>query len=176
MNKKNFLSKLQAERDKFELLLNRVGFTRTMTMKGVVGNWSIKDLIAHIWAYEQFMADRLNEIQQGETYYPSKKFNALDAFIDNFGYPDFGSPLLDEDEANAWVFEKYKNVSLEEIVAQDIQAYTAIVTAIEAMPEALLKEHNLFERIAAHTYHHYKEHTKSIKAWLKKYTVKSKKS
>ena len=39
------------ERDKFELLLNRVGFTRRMTLKGVAGAWSIKDILAHIWAY-----------------------------------------------------------------------------------------------------------------------------
>lgn len=175
MNKKTFLYKLQAERDKFELLLNRVGFTRAMTIKGVSGNWSIKDVIAHIWAYEQYIADRLNEIKQGETYYPCKKFNALDAFIDKFGYPDFGSPLLDEEEANAWVYEKYKSVALDEIVAQEIQAYASIISAIEAMPDYFIKEHNIFERVANNTYHHYHEHNKAIRTWLKKHTVKNKK-
>jgi hypothetical protein len=175
MNKKTFLHKLQVERDKFELLLNRVGFTRTMTIKGVSGNWSIKDIIAHIWAYEQYISDRLNEIKHGDLYYPCKKFNALDAFIDQFGYPDFGSPLLDDEEANAWVYEKYKNVALEEIVAQEIQAYSSIVSAIESIPDYLIKEHNLFERVADNTYHHYHEHTKAIKAWLKKHSSKTKK-
>jgi hypothetical protein len=175
MNKKTFLHKLQVERDKFELLLNRVGFTRTMTIKGVSGSWSIKDIVAHIWAYEQYIADRLNEIKHGDLYYPCKKFNALDAFIDQFGYPDFGSPLLDDEEANAWVYEKYKNVALEEIVAQEIQAYSSIVSAIESIPDYLIKEHNLFERVADNTYHHYHEHTKAIKAWLKKHSSKTKK-
>lgn len=176
MNKKTFLHKIQSERDKFELLLNRVGFTRTMTIKGVVGNWSIKDIIAHIWAYEQYISDRLNEIKHGEVYKPCKTHNALDAFLDEFGYPDFGSPLLDDDNPNAWIYEKYKNVALEEIVAQEIQAFTSIVAAIESMPEYLIKQHNLFERVADNTYHHYHEHTKAIKAWLKTHAAKTKKT
>ena len=174
MNKTLFLDRLQRERDKFELLLNRVGFTRTMTIKGVVGNWSIKDIIAHIWAYEQYISDRLNEIQHGEIYKPCKTHNALDAFLDEFGYPDFGSPLLDGDAPNAWIYEKYKNVSLEEIVAQELQAFTSIVTTLESMPEHIIKQHNLFDRVADNTYHHYQEHTKAIKAWLKKHIAKTK--
>ena len=54
------------ERDKFELLLNRVGYTRRMTLKGVSGKWSIKDILAHVFAYEQYIADRMNEILHGE--------------------------------------------------------------------------------------------------------------
>lgn len=176
MNKKFFLQKLQAERDGFELLLNRVGFTRTMTVKGVIGNWSIKDIIAHVWAYEQFIADRLHEIKHGEMYQPSKKFNTLDAFIIKFGYPDFGSPLLDDEESDAWVYEKYKNVSLEEIVSQELQAYASIISALETIPEHLIKDHNLLELVADNTYNHYNEHTKAINAWLKNHTAKTKKS
>ena len=175
MIKKQFITKLLHERDKFELLLNRAGFARRMTMKGVAGNWSIKDIIAHIWAYEQYIADRLDEIARGETYTPCRTHNALDAFLDEFGYPDFGSPLLDDDTSNAWVFEKYRNISLEEIVAQEIQAFTSIVSSLESMPEELLRRHNLPDRVADNTYHHYREHVKDIRAWLKIHAVNSKK-
>ena len=175
-SQKQFITKLLHERDKFELLLNRVGFTRRMTMKGVAGNWSIKDIIAHIGAYEQYIADRLNEIAHGITYTPCKTNNALDAFLDEFGYPDFGSPLLDDDTANAWVYEKYKNVALEEIVAQEIQAFTSIVSTLESLPAESVKRHNLLERVADNTYHHYREHIKGIKSWLKTNAVNSKKS
>lgn len=175
MNKIIFLNYLQTERDKFEFLLNRVGFTRTMTIKGVEGNLSIKDIVAQVWAYEQYIADRLSEIKHGEKYQPCKKFNALDAFLNEFGYPDFASPLLDDGEANAWVYEKYKNVALDEIVAQEIQAFTSIVEMIESMPEHVLTEHNLFERVAEQTYQHYDEHSKAIKEWLKIHATKTKK-
>jgi hypothetical protein len=176
MSKKQFISKLLHERDKFELLLNRIGFTRRMTLKGVAGNWSIKDIVAHISAYEQYIGDRLNEILHGETYVPRKTHNALDAFIDEFGYPDFGSPLLDDDTANAWVFEKYRNISLEDIVAQEIQAFNAIVAALEALTEDAIKQHNLFDRVADNTYHHYRDHIRDIRAWLRTHAVNPKKS
>src|SRR5512138_3099338 len=145
--KEIFLTRLMHERDKFELLLNRVGYTRRMTVKGVSGKWSIKDILAHVLAYEQYIADRLNEILHGERYIPCRTQNALDAFLDEFGYPDFGSPLLDDDGPNAWVAEKYQHVALEEIVAQEIQAFASIVASLEKMPEDLLSRHGLFERV-----------------------------
>ena len=176
MVKKQFIEKLMHERDKFELLLNRVGYSRRMTMKGVSGKWSIKDILAHILAYEQYIADRMNEILHGQIYTPCKTQTALDAFLVEYGYPDFGSPLLDDDAPNAWVVDRYKNVSLEEVVAQELQAFSSIVTTLEKMPETILEQHNLFDRIANNTYKHYREHLKDIKDWLKVNAVTSKRS
>jgi DinB superfamily len=166
-NKEIFLARLLHERDKFELLLNRVGYIRRMTLKGVAGKWSIKDILAHILAYEQYIADRMSEILRDEPYIPCKTQTALDAFLDEFGYPDFGSPLLDDDTPNAWVIEKYKNVSLEDVIAQELQAFASIITALEKMSEEMLNQHNLYHRVSHHTYQHYREHTAGIKHWLK---------
>ena len=167
MTKRQFITRLLHERDKFELLLNRVGFTRRMTIKGASGKWSIKDILAHILAYEQYIADRMDEILQGEPYIPSRTQTALDAFLDEFGYPDFGSPLLDDESPNTWIVEKYKNVSLEDLVAQEIQAFASIIAALEAMPEKLIHQHDLYERVARHTYQHYRGHTADIKRWMR---------
>ena len=155
------------ERDKFELLLNRVGYARRMTLKGVIGKWSIKDVLAHIWAYEQFLADRMQEILHDQQYTPCKTQTALDAFLDEFGYPDFGSPLLDDETPSEWVIEKYKNVSLEELVVQEIEAFSFILTTLETMPEDLIASHNLYNRTIKHTYEHYREHMHEIRLWLK---------
>lgn len=174
MTKKQFIDKLMRERDKFELTLNRVGYTRRMTLKGVTGKWSIKDILAHILAYELYIADRMNEILHGQEYTPCKTQSALDAFIEEFGYPDFGSPLLDDDAPNAWVVEKYKNVSLEDVVAQEIQAFSSIVTMLETMPQKLIDAHNLFDRIANNTFKHYREHLRDIRQWLKTHAVNAK--
>lgn len=165
--KEIFLARLMHERDKFELLLNRIGYTRRMTLKGVSGKWSIKDILAHILAYEQYIADRMNEILHDETYVPCKTQNALDAFLDEYGYPDFGSPLLDDEGPNEWVTEKYHNVSLEEVIAQELQAFASIIASFEKMPEDMLNRHSLFERVANNTYKHYHEHILEIKHWLK---------
>jgi len=176
MTKKQFSSKLLLERDKFELLLNRIGFTHRMTMKGVSGKWSIKDILAHILSYEQYMADRLQEILQHEVYTPCKTQAALDAFLVEYGYPDFGSPLLNDEAPNAWVVEKYRNVSLDEVVAQELQAFSSIISAFEQMTDEMITKHNLIERITNNTSKHYREHIKDIRAWLKTNTINTKKS
>jgi hypothetical protein len=171
--RKQFLERLMRERDRFELTLNRVGYTRRMTLNGVSGKWSIKDILAHILAYELYIADRMNEILHHEPYTPCKTQSALDAFLDEFGYPDFGSPLLDDDEPNAWVVDRYKTVSLEDVVAQELQAFSSIVSMLEKMPERVIKEHNLFDRVANNTYVHYREHLRDIRHWLKTQVVNS---
>jgi len=173
--RKQFITKLLYERDKLELLLNRVGYSRRMTLKGVSGKWSIKDILAHILAYEQYIADRMNEILHGEYYTPCKTQTALDAFLDEFGYPDFGSPLMDDDAPNSWVVEKYQNVSLEDVVSQEIQAFSSVVSSLEKMSDEMINQHNLFERVANNTYRHYHEHVRDIKNWLKYNAINSKK-
>jgi hypothetical protein len=175
-NKPVFLARLLRERDKFELLVNHVGFARRMTLKGVVGKWSVKDILAHILAYEQYMADRLVEILQSEVYVPCKTQTALDAFLDEYGYPDFGSPLLDEEAPNAWVIEKYMNVSLEDVITQEMNAFLSIVSSLERIPEDVINQHNLYERVANNTYKHYREHIRDIRHWLAVNPTNSKKS
>lgn len=165
-NKDIFLARLIRERDKFELLINRIGFTRRLTIPGVTGKWSIKDLLAHVLVHEQYMADRMEEIAQDEPYVPSRTQNALDAFIDQYGYPDLGSPLLDDETSMVWVVEKYRRVSLEDIVTQELNAFASIVASLERMTEEMIGEHNLYERIANNTYKHYREHIRDIRSWL----------
>jgi len=167
MTKKQFISKLMHERDRFELLLNRVGYTRRMTLKGVAGKWSIKDVLAYILAYEQFIADRMSEILSHETYLPCKTQPALDAFLDEFGYPDFGSPLLDDNSPREWVIERYRNVSLDDVVAQELQAFASIISSLEKMSDESIRHHNLYDRISKHTYFLYRAHASEIKHWLK---------
>lgn len=167
MTKKQFITKLMHERDKFELLLNRVGYTRRMTLKGVAGKWSIKDVLAHTLAYEQFIADRMSEIQHGIHYVPCRTQTALDAFLDEFGYPDFGSPLLDDMNPREWLIEKYKNVSMDDVIAQDLQAFASIISSLERLSEETINQHNLYERVSNHTYQLYRGHASEIKRWLR---------
>ena len=62
MLKKPFIEKLLQERDKFELLLNRVGYTRRMTLKGFRESGRSRIFSRIFLSYEQYMADRMHEI------------------------------------------------------------------------------------------------------------------
>ena len=167
MNKRLFLERIRHERDKFELLLNQVGFTRQMTIHGVSGSLSIKDLLAVVLTREQFIADRLNEILHGETYSPCTSYTALEKFHDEYGFPDYESPLIEKDTQNHLVVYKHKNIGLDEIVSQELAAYSNILAAFERLSHDQCLDHDLYHRIAEHTYRPYRRASVEIRRWLK---------
>jgi hypothetical protein len=173
MNKITFLPRLQRERDKFEMLLNQVGFTRRMTMKGVSGSLSIKDLLADILTREEFIADRLSELLHGEIYSPCTSHNALDNFQEKFGYPDYESPLLEKDNRNHIVTYKHKNIGVDDIVEQELAAYDNIISALEKLTKEQCLDNDLFHRIAEHTYKPYRRASLEINRWLRSIATES---
>jgi hypothetical protein len=137
-HKEIFIARLMHERDKFELLLNRVGYTR-MTLKAfreVVH----QDMLALILPTNNIRDRMHGPARRGIC--TRRTQNALDAFLDEFGYPDFGSPLLDDDGPNEWVTEKYKNVALDDVVMQEIQAFSSIISYLETMTEEVMNRHH----------------------------------
>jgi hypothetical protein len=174
MNKVLFTSRLMQERDKFEILLNRVGFTRQMTMKGVSGSLSIKDMLADILTREQFIADRLSEILHGETYSPCTSHTALENFQNKYGYPDYESPLLEKEKRNHLVTYKHKNIGVDDIVEQELAAYMNILASLQKLTADQCLDHDLFHRIAEHTYKPYRRMSVEINRWLKSIEAESK--
>ncbi|GJQ34198.1 MAG: hypothetical protein JETCAE01_02080 [Anaerolineaceae bacterium] len=166
MNKSALLVRLQNERDQFELLLNRVGFARRLTLRGVSGGLTVKDLLAEALSHELFIADRLTEILHGEAYSPSASFSALENFQKEFGYPDYESPLVEKHKHNWTVLNAYKNIEFDEIVAEELAVYASIVELLEKLSHHQFLDHDLFHRIAEHTYRPYRRAGSLIHAWL----------
>jgi hypothetical protein len=162
MRKSQFLTRLQNERQEWELLINYVASSR-MGIGCVAGTWAVRDILAHIVAQEQYLADRLAEIARGESFSVCQTQDELDTFLEEFGYPDFESPILKQDTANDWVVNKYKSASNEDLVGQEIHAFDAIIESLRALSEEQLNEHDLFKRIAHYTYEHYNEHAADIR-------------
>jgi len=166
MNKIIFLPRLQRERDKFELLLNQVGFARQMTIAGVHASLSIKDLLADILAREQFIADRLNEILHNEFYITSTSHTAFENFQHENGYPDYESPLCEKERPSRFVIQKYKNIGLDDIVEQELAAYASIQSTMIRLTHNQCLDHDLFHRVAEHTYKPYRRVSAEIHRWL----------
>jgi len=166
VNKPLFIERLQRERDKFEILLNRVGYSRQMTINGLSGKLSIKDLLADILSREQFIADRMNEILHGESYAPCMSHTALENFQKKYGYPDYESLLLEKEKQNHLVIYKHKNIAVDDIVEQEIAAYGNIVNMLEKLTFGQCLDNDLFHRIAEHTYKAYRRTSMEINRWL----------
>ena len=166
MRKLRFIHRLQNERQEWELLINYVASSR-MGIGCVAGTWAVRDILAHIVAQEQHLADRLAEIARGDSLSVCHNQDEMDTFLEKFGYPDFESPILQLDIANDWVVNRYKSVSNADLVAQEIQAFDAIIESLSALSEYQLTEHNLYKLIAHYTYEHYNEHAADIRKRFK---------
>jgi hypothetical protein len=165
-NKAELIARLMRGRDEWELLINHVGATR-IGIGRISGHWSVKNIVAHIMVHEQYLADRLAEIARGEQFYPCDTLALLDRFMAEFGYPDFESSMISEESANEWVYQKYKNVEMRELVADELHAFEAILAEVRAMPPDKLNQQGLIKKIQAATLDHYRHHAADIKKHFK---------
>jgi len=137
-----------------------------MTMKGVSEGMSVKDMLADILSREQFISDRLSEILHGEAYAPSVSQVAFDQFYEQNGYPDYESSLIRKDKPDHLVIYKHKNIALDEVISQELAAFSNIMTAFEKLTHEQCLNQDVYHRIAEHTYRPYRRVGTEIRGWL----------
>lgn len=143
----------------FEALLAGLSPAQRVT-PGVIGEWSVKDILAHIAEHAR-RAYRWLEIrvrgQIPEVFQP------------------YAMPEPDLARLNDQIYRQYRNHSLAEVRANFEQAYleglawvrsAADADLFEAQLLALAGGEPLWEAVAANTYWHYTEHAQDICRWL----------
>ena len=119
-----------------------------MVEAGVVGDWSVKDVLAHVTTWEEEALTHLPHILAGETpprY--SVTYGGLDAF-------------------NALMTERKRALSLEEVLRQLDETHARVMAYVQDAPEELLTTETRFRRrIRLDTYGHYAGHAKMIREW-----------
>jgi hypothetical protein len=115
---------------------------------GVTGNWSVKDIIAHVACWEEEALTNLPIILAGEK--PPKyssKYGGIDAF-------------------NAQMAEQARNLSLSEVLHQQEETHRRLIEFIQRAPEDQITTETRFRRrLRLDTYRHYPEHTEAIRKW-----------
>lgn len=130
-----------------------------MRQPGVCGEWSIKDVLAHITGWEQHMLRWYRAGQRGEEI--------------EWPVPGF---FTDEEvqRINQMMYEQNRDRSLDAVRADFEASYADVRAAVEAMREdeifsagryAWTGEHPLLAYILANTEGHYTEHAAQIRAW-----------
>ncbi len=115
------LSECQEEHDALEEFLDTLT-PEQMTQPGIVGEWSVKDVLAHLYEWEQMVLGWLGTSQRGEMpHVPAEgyKWNQL--------------PALNEE-----IYKKYRQLRLDEILDMFKESYQQIVETIEGIPEETL--------------------------------------
>ncbi len=126
-----------------------------LTRPGTVGEWSAKDTLAHIAAWERHLIALLRA-SRGEAEWPE---------------PIHGSE--DVDRFNARVRAEARDLPLAEVRAEFAEAHEAALREVASLDEGALLEPGRFARlegaplwrnVEADTYGHYREHLPALRA------------
>jgi hypothetical protein len=119
-----------------------------MLKSGVTGQWSVRDIIAHVTTWEEETLKHLPGMLRGEKYPRySVKYGGIDAF-------------------NALITEKKRDLSLSEVFRQQDEIHRRLIRFIETVPEEFLDSRTRFRhRLRMDTYSHYPKHAAAIRKW-----------
>lgn len=126
-----------------------------MVTPGVEGDWSVKDILCHLSAWEKYLLDRLGYVlTRQRPIYPSM------------------TSWDDVHRFNAQVYAENKDRPLNSAIIEFRNLYHGVMTVLEAMDDDQLNQPysydfpddniTLLQLIRANTYEHYREHCHAI--------------
>ena len=119
-----------------------------LTEPGVAGEWSVKDIIAHVSWWEEEALRHLPSIIAGER---PPRYSTIYGGIDAF---------------NAMMAEQKRDLSLSDVLSQQDDTHRRLVEFILSVSEdQFTRETRLRRRLRLDTYGHYPIHTTSIREW-----------
>ena len=122
-----------------------------MTQPGVTGNWSVKDILAHVTTWEEEALKYLPLILRGERPPRYKDmYDGIDAF-------------------NAQMATQKQALPLSEVLRQFDDTHRRLVAAVQNVPEEHIARETPFRRrLRLDTYSHYPIHAKAIRQWCER--------
>jgi hypothetical protein len=132
-----------------ELLTSVEGLSdEEMQSPGVVGDWSVKDILAHITTWETEALKHLPEIAAGK---PQQRYKDVYGGLDAF---------------NALTFKENRVRSLSEVRTRLTETHQQLLDYLDTVPDELLHSRERFRtRLRWDTYSHYPIHAAHIREW-----------
>ncbi len=118
MQKLELLNWLQKEYLQWEALLDEIGQSR-MDQPGVNGDWSMKDIVAHLTGWNCRLVAWMQAAQRGEPEPP----------------PPWPVQLQDDDDINAWIYTTNQGRSVGEVLEDLRLVFRHLNAVIEGLPE-----------------------------------------
>ena len=147
MNRQQLLNRLDIAWVAFQASYAGLSSSR-LTEPGVVGDWSVKDIIAHVTWWEEEALRHLPLIMAGgrpPRY--SVTYGGIDAF-------------------NAMMAERKRDVPLSDVLTQQHDTHQRLIDFVESVPEEHFTRDTRFRRrLRLDTSSHYPIHTKAIREW-----------
>lgn len=150
------LAHIQAERAWWAKLVEEIGEDR-MTEPGPMGEWTFKDLAAHLLGWRERTIARLEAAAAG----------------DEAPRAPWPAELDDDDAINAWIHERNRDRSVRDVLDDTDRSYERLANAIAALPDDLVTRPDAFPWLDGEALadielfgHVHDEHEPSIRAWL----------
>jgi len=166
-SKAQFLDELRDEQAQFDALLRDIG-EEHMTQPGVAGEWSIKDVVAHLTFWRRRTVARLQATLRNEPL-------PQDPWPAEFGTDDDSDAR--DDKINAWNYANTHEQPLADVLRESNEVFDQLAQTVDAFPEADLLNPARFPWIAAEDFpltgavffgHFHEEHEPDMRAWLEK--------
>jgi hypothetical protein len=147
---------LRTERVRWNALLDQVGLDR-MDIPGVEGEWSVKQLVAHLTWYERAVVEAAQQVLSSGTFARPR--------------PE-GMSL---DEMNAQIAAESLTQPAADVLTEANTVFDQLITLITACPQDLLNDPHVlglpddmppWMRVANNSYAHFREHEPALRAWL----------
>lgn len=118
---------------------------------GVTGDWSVKDILAHVTTWEEEALKYLPLIATGGRPPRYVTFGGIDAF-------------------NAMMTERKRGLTLSAVLEQLDDTHRRLVDVVQAAPdEHVVRETRYRRRLRLDTYRHYPQHADAIREWRERY-------
>jgi hypothetical protein len=116
---------------------------------GVTGDWTVKDILAHVTTWEGEALEYLPLIIAGGRPPRYVRYGGIDAF-------------------NAKMTEEKRGLSLAEVLRQLEDTHDRLIDFVLRTPDALFTHDTRFRRrLRLDTYSHYPQHAEAIRQWRK---------
>ena len=147
MNKQQILKKL--DKAWSDLQESYTGLSDAQMLEpGVTGDWSVRDLVAHVSWWEEEVLKHLPHILSGKR---PPRYSVLYGGIDAF---------------NALKREQKLSLSLVEVRKEAAETHQRLVEYINSVSEEqIVLERRFHRRLRLDTYNHYPIHARAIRAW-----------
>jgi len=157
MKKSELLDWLRDEHRQWSALLEQVGAAR-LDRPGVNGQWSFKDLVAHLAGWQPRLISRIQAAQRNQPEPP----------------PPWPAQLQSDDEINAWIYESNRGRSAREVLDESERLFQQLLAVVEGLPDdaRIEEERHLVwlgdRRFPAGEFfdHFHDDHEPDVRAWL----------
>ena len=160
MNKAQLLKWLMEEQQKWELILAAIGEKR-IAQPGVNGDWSMRDIIAHLTGWQRWLVVRFRAAVNGQSD-PT---------------PPWPANLSSEDEINGWIYESNRMRKVRDVLEDAHDVYEQLLAILRELPDDCRIEtieskfHVIWVKdqrfaVGEFFHHFYDDHAADVRAWL----------